>query len=50
MYGLMGNYVVPDNPRIHKTVLINPKDLGNATVGDKVIAKITAQPSGPDDL
>ena len=50
MYGLMGNYVVPDNPRIHKTVLIAPKDLSGATVGDKVIAKVTAQPSGNDDL
>ena len=50
MYGLMGNYVVPDNPRIHKTVLVSPKDINGATVGDKVIAKITAQPSGNDDL
>ena len=50
MYGLMGNYVVPDNTKIHKTVLIKPKDLGGATVGDKVVVKVTAQPSGTDDL
>lgn len=50
MYGLMGNYVVPDNPRIQKTVLIKPADINMATVGDKVVVKITAQPSSDDDL
>lgn len=50
MYGLMGNYVVPDNIRIHKTVLIKPSDLNSATVGDKVVVNVTAQPSGDDDL
>ena len=50
MYGLMGNYVVPDNTRIDKTVLVSPKDIGSATVGDKVVVKVTAQPSSSDDL
>lgn len=49
-YGLMGNYVVADNPKIHKTALINPKDLGGANVGDKVVVKVTAQPGGDEDL
>ncbi|MDD4816006.1 MAG: ribonuclease R [Clostridia bacterium] len=50
MYGLMGNYVVCDNPKIHKVVLINSKDLNKANVGDKVVAKVTAQPSGDENL
>lgn len=50
MYGLMGNYVVADNPKIDKTILIKPADINNATVGDKVVVKVTAQPSGSDDL
>lgn len=50
MYGLMGNYVVADNPRINKTVLINAKELGKATVGDKVVVRVTAQPASTDDL
>lgn len=49
-YGMMGNYVVADNPRIHKTVLIKPIDLNGANVGDKVVVKVTAQPSGDADL
>ena len=50
MYGLMGNYVVPDNPRIPKTILIKPKDINSATVGDKVVVNVTAQPTSDDDL
>ena len=49
-YGMMGNYVIPDNPKLHKVALIKPADLHNANVGDKVIVKITAQPSNDDNL
>lgn len=50
MYGLMGNYVVADNIRIHKTVLIKPQDLNGGNVGDKVVVKITTQPLSSEDL
>lgn len=49
-FGMSGNYVVADNPRFHKTVLIAPKDLNCATIDDKVVVKVTAQPGGSEDL
>ena len=49
-YGLMGNYVISDNPKIHKVVLINSKDLHDANIGDKVVVKVTAQPAGDENL
>lgn len=49
-YGLIGNYVICDNSRVHKVVLINPKDLNKANVGDKVVVKVTMQPESEANL
>lgn len=49
-YGLIGNYVICDNPRLHKVVLINTSDLHKANVGDKVVVNITAQPESEANL
>lgn len=39
------HYVVPDNKRIHQDVFIPPDKLGEAEVGEIVVAAITEQPN-----
>ncbi len=39
------HYVVPDNKRIHQDVFIPPEKLGEADVGEIVVAAITEQPN-----
>ncbi len=39
------HYVVPDNKRIHQDVFIPPEQLGEAEVGQIVVAAITQQPN-----
>ena len=49
-YGLAGNYVIGDNHRLHKVVLISGKNLNKANVGDKVVVEITEQPENQNSL
>ncbi|MDD2445762.1 MAG: ribonuclease R [Clostridia bacterium] len=49
-YGLIGNYVVGDNPKLHKVVLIDNKSLNKANVGDKVIVNVLTQPNNDEAL
>ncbi len=49
-YGLAGNYVIGDNHRLHKVVLISNKNLNKANIGDKVVVEIIEQPDNQNSL